>query len=356
VPAEAPACFDAIATALPLPWSVELAARAVGAGVPWGTGLVARLVDLFGDATTEALTHLAGTGTSTSDERARRGALAAEQAMPRRPPQPIEIRVIGPLEVRRDGQTVDAPELRRSRVRQLLALLVAERSMSRERAIDLLWPDLDLDKGRANLRVTLGHLQRILEPDRKPRSAPYFLRVDAEQLRLAEVAGLEVDHWQVDALLTAAADAARRGDQPERIAALRAAVDLWRGRPLADLDPMAEPSHLGPRLEARIVDAAVTLGELELVAGAPGAATLLAERVRDRDPYDERAHRLAIAATLQTRDRSRATTAVRRLEEALAELGADPEPATRMLLHNTARWLGSGPRSPGDQSRSRQIT
>src|SRR5688500_15931587 len=59
------------------------------------------------------------------------------------------------------------------------------------------------------------------------------------------------------------------------------------------------PSRLGPQLDARLVDGAVTLGELELVAGAPDAASLLAERVRDRDPYDERARRLAIAAVLQ---------------------------------------------------------
>jgi DNA-binding SARP family transcriptional activator len=358
VPADAPASFDAIATALPLPWSVELAARAVDGGAPWGTALTVRLTDLFGEAATEALARLAGEGAGAAgaggrDDPARRGAVDAQRAMPRRPPRPIEIRVIGPLEVRREGQPVDAPELRRSRVRQLLGLLVAERSMTRERAVDLLWPDLDLPKGRANLRVTLGHLQRILEPERRSRSTSYFLRVDADQLRLAEVAGLEVDHWQLDRLLTDAAAAARRGDHPERIAALRAAVDLWRGRPLADLDPMAEPSHLGPRLEARIVDAAVTLGELELVAGAAEAATLLAERVRDRDPYDERAHRLAIAAALQTRDRARATAAIRLLEEALAELGADPEPTTQMLLHNTARWLGRP--GPG-QFRSMQTT
>jgi hypothetical protein len=49
---------------------------------------------------------------------------------------------------------------------------------------------------------------------------------------------------------------------------------------------------------------------------------------------------LAIAAALQTRDRSRAAAAVRQLEVALAELGTGPEPTTRMLLHNTERWLG----------------
>lgn len=340
-PSAAPDSLDAIAAALPLPWSVELAARAADTGAPWGPALILRLAELFGEAASAALAHLAGA--DTQDERVRRGARHAQHAVPVRPTGDVEIRVVGPLEVRRDGRPVDAPGLRRARVRELLSLLVAERSVTRERAIDVLWPDLDLPKGRANLRVTLGHLQRVLEPERPHRSAPYFLRVDADQLRLAEVAGLAVDCWEVDDLLAAAAAAGRRGDQTERVALLREAVSRWRGRPLPDLDRTAEPSHHGPRLEARLLDAAVTLGELELVTGASDAAVLLAERVHDSDPYDERAHRLAIAATLQARDRSRASAAIHRLNVAMSELGTEPEPTTQMLLRNAARWLGDQP-------------
>lgn len=354
VPANAPASFDTIAAALPLPWSLELAARATGADAAWGPSLALRLVDRFGEATAAPLAHLAG----HRDPRLREGARRTLRAVPVRPPGPVEIRVVGPLEVWRNGELVDVPELRRERVRELLSLLVAERRVTRERVVDVLWPALDLARGRANLRVTLGHLQRVLEPARPYRSAPYFLRVDVDQLRLAEVAGLDVDAWQVDQLLDSAAAAARRGDHGERLALLRAVVSRWRGRPLPDLDRMAASSHLGPRLEARIVEAAVTLGELELVAGASDAATLLADRVRDRDPYDERAHRLAVAAALQSRDRQRATSAIRRLHEALAELGADPEPTTRMLLRNASRWLGerdlgSGRPSAGGSSDGR---
>ena len=334
----APAAHDTVATVLPLPWSVELAARVAGANTAWGAALAVRLVDLFGDAATAALASAADE--HQEDPRLRRGAQRVRRAVPLRPSEPVEVRVLGPLEVRRDGRPVDAPELRRSRVRQLLSLLVVERAVTRERAIDALWPDVDLTSGRANLRVTLGHLQRVLEPGRATRSAPYFLRVDTTQLRLAEVAGLDVDLWEVDQLLAAANEAARHGDQAERVTILREVVRRWRGRPLPDLDHLAEPSHVGPRVGARLVDATLALGELELVAGAPDAATQLAERALDDDPYDERAHRLAIAAALQSRDRSRATAAVEHLHEAVEELGLEPDPTSQMLLHNTARWLG----------------
>ena len=91
---------------------------------------------------------------------------------------------------------------------------------------------------------------------------------------------------------------------------------------------------------ARLVDAAVTLGELELVGGAVDAAATLADRVLGADPYAERAHRLAVAAYMQGRDRAATTAAVDRLARMLAELGARPESTTQILLRNAAQWLG----------------
>ena len=210
-------------------------------------------------------------------------------AMPARPPATVGIRVLGPLEVDHDGHPVDTPELHRTRVRELLSVLVVERTVTRDRVIDLLWPDLDPTRGRANLRVTLRHLQRVLEPARGQGSSPYFLRGDAQQLRLVSVPGLDVDSWQVDDLLVRSEAARRRGDSAGRIDHLRAAVRRWRGgRPLSDLERLADLSHVARHVEARLVDAAVTLGELELVGGAVDAAATLADRVLGADPYAER--------------------------------------------------------------------
>ena len=67
---------------------------------------------------------------------------------------------------------------------------------------------------------------------------------------------------------------------------------------------------------------------------------MLAERALTADPYLERAHRLAVAAHLQGRDRSATRAAVARLEAVLAGLGVPPDPATQILLRNAAQWLG----------------
>ena len=253
----------------------------------------------------------------------RRGAAAVLRALPARPAAALRIRVLGPLAVRRDGEPVDGPEVSRTRVRELLSLLVVERTVSRDRVVDLLWPELAPERGRANLRVTLRHLQRLVEPDRSQGTAPYFLRGDAQQLHLVAVPGLEVDVWEVEDLLAEAEAARRRGDQAGRIGHLRTAADLWRGRrPLPDLERLADLDHVARHLNARLVEAALTLGELELVGGSVDAAATLADQVLACDPYAERAHRLAVAAYMQGRDRSATQAAVDRLGRMLDDLGA----------------------------------
>ena len=197
-----------------------------------GHRLAVRLVDLFPDGVLQEITRRF----DDPDDAVRRGTAIVLQAMPARPPATLAIRVLGPLAVHHDGLPTDAPEMHRTRVRELLCLLVVEGTVSRDRTIDLLWPDLDPTKGRANLRVTLGHLQRLLEPGRSQGGATYFVRGDVQQLQLADVPGLEVDAWAVDAALAGAEADRRHGDAAGRIDHLRIAVAHWRGRPLADLD------------------------------------------------------------------------------------------------------------------------
>jgi LuxR family maltose regulon positive regulatory protein len=335
----------AVGSALPLAWAVELACRAAAAGQAWGADLAVLETDLFGEGVIGEVTRwLDG-----SEGAPRRGAAAVLRALPTRPAAVVRIRALGPLEVRQDGRAVDAPEVHRTRVRELLSLLAAERTVSRDRVVDVLWPDLDPSRGRANLRVTLRHLQRVLEPDRAQGSSPYFVRGDTQQLQLADVPGLEVDVWEAEDHLARAETARREGDAAGRIAHLRAAAGLWQGRALPDLDRVAELDHVSRHLETRLAEAAVTLGELELVGGAARAAATQAERVLASDPYGERAHRLAVAAHMQAGDRSATAAAVARLTGMLAELGAPADPATEILLRNVADWAAPVTTRPGSR-------
>ncbi|WP_439656433.1 hypothetical protein ACSHWB_28925 [Lentzea sp. HUAS TT2] len=291
---------------LPLPWSAELAVRQAAAG---RTTLGTWLADRVGSAVHRQFRELA------RDPDLAAGAAKLLATVPTPPDHPVGIEVIGPLRVTRNGLAVDAPELRRARVRQLLGLLVLRTSLSRDQAIDLLWPGLDPASAARNLRVTMTHLRRLLEPGRTGGEASYFLRSDSETIRLVRGDLLTVDLWSFHEL-----------DAGE-------AVELWRGEPLPDLAELCEAEIA--QITARHVHNLLALGELRLVTGDPAEAHRLAERALALEPFEPRGHRLALAAALRARNPQRTVRTRARVLDSLRQLGVGPDPATEILLRQT---------------------
>lgn len=180
----------------------------------------------------------------------------------------------------------------------------------------------------------------MLEPDRPAGQPPYFVRADGEHVRLAAVAGLTVDLWEVEQSLVLADTAQRDGDTAARLQHLEVVVERWRGRPLPDLDRVPPLSAVGRHMIAGLADACLTFGELELVRGSLSQVLRCAEQALAADPYLERAHRLAIAVHRQARDRSATRAAVEDLHAMLHDLGVEPDETTQMLLRGTDAWLG----------------
>jgi LuxR family maltose regulon positive regulatory protein len=333
---EAPADPAGVVTALPLPWAVELAARAAAGGAPWGFAVAAAAVEHAGEAMVEDLAHLV----RSDDEVLRAGAAALRSGLRLAPRHTVRIEVLGPLQIRRDGQLIDGRGLRRARVRALLSLLVVEGTIAREVILDRLWPDLDPERARANLRVTLTHLHAVLEPDRPRGEATSVVQADTTHLRLLPGPGLEIDLHEVRTGLAAAARARAAGHEGARREHLAAAVACWRGRALPDLDDVAGCSGTADEIGLALLEAVVTLGELDLVAGEAAAAAACARRALAADPWAERAHRLAVAAHTQAGDAPAARTAIEALDKAMHELGVPAEEATERLVRQTARRFG----------------
>ena len=127
------------------------------------------LLDALGPPGRRATRHLARERTPLAA--AARALLAA---VPAPPPQAVELAVLGPLALRRGGEAVAGGDLRRERVRELLAFLVLHRKATRKAIIAALWPDLDERSGANNLRVTLTYMLRLLEPDRAAGEPAYY--------------------------------------------------------------------------------------------------------------------------------------------------------------------------------------
>jgi LuxR family maltose regulon positive regulatory protein len=336
VAATAPAAPGAVLTALPLPLAVELAARATAAGAPWGLELACGLLEGTGAAVAaEVDRQRAG-----PDEVLRAGAAQLRAGLRLAPRPTVRIELLGPLQIRRGGRLVGGGAVRRSRVRALLSLLAVDTTVSREVVLDRLWPDLDPDRARANLRVTLTHLHAVLEPDRARGDAPTIVQADATHLRLVPGPGLEVDLHEARAHLAAADRARSAGDEGARRQHLAAAVAPWRGRPLPDLDGVVDGPGAAEEISLALLAAVVSLGELHLVAGDDGMAAACARRALAADGFCERAHRLAIAAPTQAGDAVAARAALDALDKALSELGVPADDDSDRVVRQAARRFG----------------
>ena len=97
----------------------------------------------------------------------------------------MEFRILGPLEVRRDGQAARAWAGSKQRALLALLLLDANRVVSRDRLIDALWEDDPPATAHKALQVYVSDLRKLLGRERLETRAPgYLLRVEPGELDL----------------------------------------------------------------------------------------------------------------------------------------------------------------------------
>ena len=228
----------------------------------------------------------------------------------------LEVRILGTLEVRRDG----APLRLKGRVRSsLVALLVlsAGEAVSADRLIDELWPGND-PGARARLQVYVSQLRKALGSDAgvvETRPGGYALVLEPDAL----------DAQRFERLAAVGREALAAGEPERALETLSEALGLWRGPALADLAyesfaavPAArlEELRLGAR-EDRI-DADLALGRhAELIAELEG---LVAE-----EPLRERVRRQLMLALYRCGRQADALAAFRDARHVLQEeLGLEP--------------------------------
>jgi DNA-binding SARP family transcriptional activator len=236
----------------------------------------------------------------------------------------IEIRLLGPLHVRRADSTVVEPGAwRTGKTLDLLRLLAldAGQPVSVPSLLEKLWPDVDEAHGRASLRTAASQLRRAL-------------RSDCVERRLG---GLVLRDVWVDASAFGTLAVEARSSLRER--RLARVVSLTReAEALYVADFTAHDDGSGWALEAReslasvrramLVDAAECAIELHWMRDGVELAT----KALAADACSERAYRALMQAYAGLGETEQALRAFERCRQMLAdELGADPSAQTRAV-------------------------
>ena len=111
---------------------------------------------------------------------------------------------------------------------------------------------------------------------------------------------------------------------------------MWRGDPFADLGDLDWIRDEQTRRCTRFATAAIRAGDLHLAKGSFRAALGAATYAIDADRFEERAHRVAIAALLGADDLVGARAAIARCVAALSELDVTPSRETAALIDAVA--------------------
>jgi len=206
-----------------------------------------------------------------------------------------------------------------------------QQSHSRDRLIDLFWPDMDLDAGRDNLSTALSSLRRQLEPTGIPAGS--ILIADRQNVRL-NPAAVSTDVAEFEELLLAASQAA---DPAGRAALLERAVGLYRGELLPGCyDEWVTGEQT--RLAERYVDVLQQWSAVLEESGDLEAALEAATRAFQADPYREESCRTLMRLYAALDRAAAALDAYQELERFLKEeLGVSPAAATRELAGQLRR-------------------
>lgn len=238
----------------------------------------------------------------------------------------VDFRILGPLEVRAAGRTVD---LGGPKPRTLLAVLLLDPGeiVSTDRLIEELWGERPPRSARHLLYVYVSSLRKALlaagaRPLLVSRSPWYVLELRRNELDAARFEQLVADGRRLNAA----------GDPAGARASLRPALRLWRGDALADFtyEPFAQAEIA--RLEELRFVAREERVAAELALGQHQELVGELEAIVTENPLRERFREQLMLALYRCGRQAEALESYRAARRILVgELGIEPGPSLRRI-------------------------
>jgi predicted ATPase/DNA-binding SARP family transcriptional activator len=253
--------------------------------------------------------------------------------------------ILGPLEVRANGRTVALGGARPRAVFAVLALH-ANQPVSAERLAVALWGEDAPASSVKTVQVYVARLRKALDDPERLVTTPagYCLRVRPGEL----------DAESFERHVADGREALAAGRAEHAAAELRAALELWRGPPLAELAaaPFAPPEIA--RLEEQHLAALEVRVEADLAAGRHAELVGELQQLTSQHPWRERLHAQLMLALYRSGRQADGLEAYRHAREILVEqLGVEPGEELNglhqaILAHDPA--IDAVPTTPGAPS------
>jgi DNA-binding SARP family transcriptional activator len=241
----------------------------------------------------------------------------------------MDLRMLGPLEVREAGKPLALGGVQQRAVLAMLALHLNE-MVSTDFLVDGLWGEQPPASAHNIVQGYISRLRKVLHSEAADRGGAAVLQRRGPGY-LLELAPEQVDLHRFQRLVRDGSQDLRPA--PARAAStLREALGLWRGQPLAEFADVPFAQAEISRLEQQRLGALESYLEAELALGRHTQLIGELQALIAGHPLHEGLHRLLMLSLYRSGRQAEALEAYRRVRDTLAEeLGIDPGRALQEL-------------------------
>jgi DNA-binding SARP family transcriptional activator len=247
---------------------------------------------------------------------------------------PLRVRVLGSYRVETSGGEELRAGVRRKALELLAFYLLHPDGATQEQAVGSLWPEVPLGREAQWFWNALGNLRTAARRATGDRRLD-VIRRDGDRYR-PDLDAFDVDLWRFESCLADAKRAADAHDADAESGALTGTADAYGGE-LLEGSPDAWVTIPREDLRRRAVDVFARLAQLREATGDDEGAVAALDKGIAADPFAEELYRRAmrLQARLGRVDDVRRT--FKELERRLADIDADPDPATQALVAELLR-------------------
>ena len=245
----------------------------------------------------------------------------------------MQFRLLGPLEVLRDGVAVQ-PTSAKQRLLLAVLLVHANEVVAVDTLVEALWGDRPPATATGALQNYVSHLRKAIEPGPTNVGGPQVLLTAEPGYRLAVGPG-DIDAATFERLLAEGRAALREGRAAAGAELLREALGLWRGPALSDVADERPIRNEARRLDALRILATEERIEADMALGRHGELVAELDGLVAVHALQERLWGQLMLCLYRVGRQADALGAYQRLRHRLAdELGLEPSPDLARLEHD----------------------
>ena len=243
----------------------------------------------------------------------------------------LSINTLGEFKVKIGDQTIEEKDWQREKARELFQFFIIHRGelSKKEEICEELWPENDRKSNERDFKVALNALNNALEPNRKPREKPFFIRRGVNGYGLNPKAMLELDCIQLQQWIH---EGMNEKSPDKAMALIKKGISLYKGEFLAERKGLAWCEAEKEKWRLIFLRGAERMAQLSVQKEYYDEAIFWCENILAHDSSWEEAYRLLMFCYYQKNNRPQAVKWYKKcVKELWLELGVEPMDRTRQM-------------------------